>query len=111
MLLSKKKFYPLRYQFQDKYVPKDYKYFDVHTIWNDKLGVLDKVDIVKHKFEEYVVEYGFGEKMYGNNFDFPEFTSTFKFTDKASPNDLVQFTPVTFTGEVVRDSKGNLLLP
>ena len=95
----------------EKVRPKEYKYFENHVTYKDPIKVGEKVNIEDVIFEPYKIDLGFGEKMYGHNFDYPNLTSKLIFKDKISPGEKVEFKTVYFTGEVQQDGQGNILLP
>ena len=95
----------------EKIRPKDYKYFLNHTEYKDPIKVGEKVELEEIIFEPYKIDFGFGEKMYGHNFDYPILTSKLNFKDKISPGEKVEMNIVYYTGDVQTDSNGNILLP
>lgn len=95
----------------EKIRPKDYKYFLNHTEYKDPIKVGEKVELEEVIFEPYKIDFGFGEKMYGHNFDYPILTSKLNFKDRIGPGEKVEMNIVYYTGDVQTDSNGNILLP
>jgi hypothetical protein len=92
---------------KEKLRQKDYKYFSNKSEYRDPVGVRDMIsfDYIFNKY--YWTTFGFGEKMYGNHFDYPQFTSKLSLRDSSSPRDRVTMTEVVFNGEVTIVDKGN----
>lgn len=95
----------------EKVRPKDYKYFHNHTEYKDPIKIGEKYNLKSTYFEPYEIKFGFGEKMYGHNFDFPSLTSKLTLTDKVSPSEKVEMHYVEYKGDVQKDANGNVLLP
>lgn len=95
----------------EKVRPKEYKYFLNHMHYKDPVKVGEKVDFEDVIFEPYKIDFGFAEKMYGHNFDYPNLTSKLNFKDKIGPGEKVEMNTVYYTGDVQTDSNGNILLP
>lgn len=95
----------------EKVRPKEYKYFLNHTQYKDPVKVKDELNLEDIIFEPYKVDFGFGEKMYGQKFDYPDLTSKLNFNDKIEPGEKVEMDIVYYSGDVQTDSNGNVLLP
>lgn len=95
----------------EKVRPKEYKYFLNHTKYKDPIKIGEKYEHKEIYYEPYTIDFGFGEKMYGQNFDFPELTSKLNFKDKITVGEKVEMNTVYYTGDVQQDSNGNVLLP
>ena len=101
------------YTFLEKPEPREFKYFEVHTEYRDKvdLNIGEKVEFVTVDFPLYFVRFGFGEKLYGHKFDFPEFTSKVNYNDVVRPREKLEMHTVIYNGDVTEDSNHNLLFP
>lgn len=95
------------FNLKEKIGIKDFKYSVSKTDYSDPVRVNDDVVIKATYFEPYWVTFGFGEKLYGHNFDFPEFRCKTSYNDTARPRDTVEMTEVAFSGEVTIVDKGN----
>ena len=101
------------YTFLEKPEPREFKYFEVHTEYKDKvdLDIGEKVEFVTVDFPLYYVRFGFGEKLYGHKFDFPEFTSRVNYNDVVRPREKLEMHTVIYNGDVTEDANHNLLFP
>ena len=95
----------------EKVRPKDYKYFHNHTEYKDPINIGEKYNLESTYFEPYEIKFGFGEKMYGHNFDFPSLTSKLSLNDKINPSEKIEMNYVEYKGDVQKDANGNVLLP
>ena len=95
------------YNFKEKVRAKDFKYSCNKVKYSDPVRMSDSIDINCIYAEPYWVTFGFGEKMYGRNFDFPEFVSNLNFNDSGSPRDKVTMKDIAFEGEITIIDKGN----
>jgi len=95
----------------EKIRPKEYKYFHNYTEYRDPIKIGEKIDFEEITFEEYRVTFGFGEKIYGHRFDYPEFKSNLNYRDIVSPSEKIEINVVEYTGDVTQDSNGNYLFP
>ena len=95
------------FNLKEKVNPKDFKYFQNKTEYRDPVRVKEDVTVEARYFEPYWITFGFGEKLYGHNFDFPQFKSKTSYNDYARPRDAVEMNEVTFNGEVTIVDKGN----
>lgn len=95
----------------EKIRPKEYKYFLNKVHYKDPIYIKDEVKLENIYFEPYQIEFGFGEKLYGHKFDYPDLTSVLNFKDNIQPGEKVSIKIVSYTGDVQIDSKGNILLP
>lgn len=104
-------YYNSVYEFLEKVRPKEYKYFHNYTEYRDPIKVGEKLDFNEVEFKPYTITIGFGEKIYGHRFDYPEFKSILNFNESIAPREKVEINTVEYTGEVEQDSKGNYLFP
>jgi hypothetical protein len=95
----------------EKVSPRDYIETINHTQYNDPINIRDNVEFKTITFEPWWVTFGFGEKIYGHNFDYPEFKTVTSYNDTVNIRDTVTIEPVEYTGDVTEDANGNLLFP
>jgi hypothetical protein len=95
----------------EKVRPKEYKYFENHTVYKDPIKVGEDLQMNDVHYEPYTIDFGFAEKIYGHRFDYPNLTSKLIFKDKIGPSEKLEMNTVYYTGEVQQDSNGNILLP
>ena len=104
-------YYNITFTLLEKMGPKDYKYFRVYTEDRDIVDVKEKVDLKIVNFDMWWVTFGFGEKLYGHRFEYPEFKTITTHNDVVNPSEKIEINTVEYTGEVIQDENGNYLFP
>lgn len=84
------------YMYRDKISLRDYKYFQNKSIWNDVIGISDDITMIDIPFEPYIVYFGFGEKLYGHNFEYMEYKISTIWKDAIEVIDDVIMTDISF---------------
>ena len=108
-------YYSSKYTFIDKIQPKEHKYFEMSTEYRDKVNIRDdRVEFKDIVIEPYTIEYGFGEKIYGHRFDFPDFNNHVAYKDLITPSEKLEMNVVEYLGDVQTSTSGgytNYLFP
>ena len=95
----------------EKVRPKEFYEPLMYTSYNDPIYIRDDVEMKIVKFEPYWVTFGFGEKIYGHKFDYPEFNAYTSYNDSVKIREKVSIEETVYTGDVTEDANGNLLFP
>ena len=95
----------------EKVSPRDYMEAITRTSYNDPIFIRDNVEFKIVEFKPWWVTFGFGEKIYGHKFDYPEFQINTSYNDTVTIREKVSIEPTVYTGEVTEDANGNLLFP